>query len=160
MSAQVFNRDWQAYEVKPIEWRPIYAPTSRMPQGKLQAGRSPTLCTCSAPHLCTCALHLLSTCSPPALHLLSARYPHLIASQLWVDVMPEAEAASTPMWDITPAAEQAWEARVIVWQTAEVPAQDTFEGLTDMCGAARAATEGEGGLGRAGDEPRPWSTGT
>ena len=37
MSAQVFNRDWQAYEVKPIEWRPIYAPTSRGPAHHLKS---------------------------------------------------------------------------------------------------------------------------
>ena len=45
------------------------------------------------------------------------------------------------MWDITPPTEQAWELRCVVWQTAEVPAQDALEELTDMYVVVRLGSE-------------------
>lgn len=95
LESRVFNRDWLAYDKKPIEWRPIYSPTSKHPQGRLQ---------------------------------------------LWVDILSE-EEATMPPWDITPPAQQLWELRVIVWGTAEVPAQDVAEGMTDMYVAVKFGSE-------------------
>ena len=46
--------------------------------------------------------------------------------------MEEAEAAATPMWDVTPPVDQEWELRVIIWRTAEIPAMDEMEEMTDI----------------------------
>eukprot|EP00743_Colponemidia_sp_Colp-15_P011268 GILK01012542.1.p1 GENE.GILK01012542.1~~GILK01012542.1.p1 ORF type:complete len:1447 (-),score=299.86 GILK01012542.1:238-4578(-) len=82
-----FDKRWHDYAQKPVEHRPLFCPTSKNPQGKLE---------------------------------------------LWVDIMPEAEARRVPMLNITPPPPEPWELRVIVWQTKDVVPKDTITDQNDL----------------------------
>jgi len=74
-----FSKQWKDYKFKPYEFRTLWNPTSRSPQGQIK---------------------------------------------IWIDILTEKEAASTPMEPISPPAPIDYELRVIVWDTKEVVFKD------------------------------------